>query len=110
VLEPTPDILAELGAAKRGRVLVGFAAETDDVAAHAAEKLARKGADLLVANDVSQPDAGFEVDTNRAILLESSGAIETTPLLTKLALADLILDRVAVLLGRGDGPTTQEMR
>ena len=93
-----------------GQVLVGFAAETDDVAAHAAEKLARKGADLLVANDVSQPDAGFEVDTNRAILLESSGAIETTPLLTKLALADLILDRVAVLLGRGDSPTTQEMR
>jgi len=110
VLEPTPDILAALGAAKRGQVLVGFAAETDDVAAHAAEKLARKGADLLVANDVSQPDAGFEVDTNRAILLESSGAIETTPLLTKLALADLILDRVAVHLGRGNSPTTQEMR
>ena len=63
-----------------------------------------------MANDVSQPDAGFEVDTNRAILLESSGAIETTPLLTKLALADLILDRVAVHLGRGDSPTTQEMR
>jgi phosphopantothenoylcysteine decarboxylase / phosphopantothenate---cysteine ligase len=105
VLERTPDILAELGATKRGQVLVGFAAETDDVAAHAAEKLARKGADLLVANDVSQPDAGFEVDTNRALLLESSGAIETTPLLTKLALADLILDRVAVRLGRATSLT-----
>lgn len=101
VLEPTPDILAALGAAKRGQVLVGFAAETADVAAHAAEKLARKGADLLVANDVSQPDAGFEVDTNRAILLESSGAITETPLLSKAALADLILDRVATRLGRG---------
>lgn len=101
VLEPTPDILAALGRAKRGQVLVGFAAETSDVAAHAAEKLARKGADLLVANDVSQPDAGFEVDTNRAILLESTGAITETPLLSKAALADLILDRVAARLGRG---------
>ncbi|MGZ4714763.1 MAG: bifunctional phosphopantothenoylcysteine decarboxylase/phosphopantothenate--cysteine ligase CoaBC [Acidimicrobiia bacterium] len=113
VLEPTPDILAELGAAKQGQVLVGFAAETADVAANAAEKLARKGADLLVANDVSQPDAGFEVDTNRAILLESSGAIEATPLLSKLALADLILDRVAARLGRGATPShpdPQEMR
>src|SRR3954469_22218975 len=110
VLEPTPDILAELGATKRGQVLVGFAAETAAVAEHAAEKLARKGTDLLVANDVSQPDAGFEVDTNRAILLESAGSIETTPLITKLALADLILDRVAALLGRGEHPTTQEMR
>lgn len=110
LLEPTPDILAELGAAKRGQVLVGFAAETADVAANAADKLARKGADLLVANDVSQPDAGFEVDTNRAILLESSGAIETTPLVSKLALADLILDRVAARLGRGTTSPTQEMR
>ncbi len=110
LLEPTPDILAELGAAKRGQVLVGFAAETADVAENAADKLARKGADLLVANDVSQPDAGFEVDTNRAILLESSGAIETTPLVSKLALADLILDRVAARLGRGTTSPTQEMR
>ena len=107
VLEPTPDILAALGAAKRGQVLVGFAAETDDVERNAADKLRRKGADLLVANDVSLPDAGFEVDTNRAILLESSGAIETTPLLTKLALADLILDRVAVRLGRAQPSTSQ---
>jgi phosphopantothenoylcysteine decarboxylase/phosphopantothenate--cysteine ligase len=115
VLEPTPDILAALGAAKRGQVLVGFAAETDDVERNAADKLRRKGADLLVANDVSLPDAGFEVDTNRAILLESSGAIETTPLLTKLALADLILDRVAVRLGRAEPstyqhPSSEEMR
>ena len=106
VLEPTPDILAELGAAKRGQVLVGFAAETDDVERTPPTSSRRKGADLLVANDVSLPDAGFEVDTNRAILLESSGAIETTPLLTKLALADLILDRVAVRLGRAEPSTT----
>jgi phosphopantothenoylcysteine decarboxylase/phosphopantothenate--cysteine ligase len=110
VLEPTPDILAELGAAKHGQVLVGFAAETDDVATNAAEKLARKNVDLLVANDVSDPQAGFEVDTNRAILLDSSGASEETPLLTKAALADVILDRVAARLGRGPTTPDQEMR
>ena len=110
VLEPTPDILAELGEAKRGQVLVGFAAETVDVVAHAREKLTRKNADLLVANDVSAPDAGFEVDTNRAILLDSSGASEETPLLTKAALADVILDRVAALLGRTPTNQNQEMR
>ena len=110
VLEPTPDILAELGVAKRGQVLVGFAAETENVAVHAADKLARKNADLLVANDVSAPDAGFEVDTNRAILFDSSGASEETPLLTKAALADVILDRVAALLGRAPTNPNQEMR
>ena len=110
VLEPTPDILAELGAAKRGQVLVGFAAETVDLLAHAREKLIRKNADLLVANDVSAADAGFEVDTNRAILLDSSGASEETPLLTKAALADVILDRVAALLGRTPTNPDQEIR
>ena len=110
VLEPTPDILAELGTAKRGQVLVGFAAETENVAVHAAEKLARKNTDLLVANDVSDPQAGFEVDTNRAILLDSSGASEETPLLTKAALADVILDRVAARLGREPVNPHQEMR
>ncbi len=110
VLEPTPDILAELGTVKRGQVLVGFAAETENVAVHAADKLARKNTDLLVANDVSDPQAGFEVDTNRAILLDSSGASEETPLLTKAALADVILDRVAALLGREPVNPHQEMR
>ncbi|MEP6625722.1 MAG: bifunctional phosphopantothenoylcysteine decarboxylase/phosphopantothenate--cysteine ligase CoaBC [Acidimicrobiia bacterium] len=109
-LEPTVDILAELGAAKQGQVLVGFAAETEAVAEHAAAKLAAKNLDLLVANDVSDPEAGFEVDTNRAILLDSLGASEETPLLTKAALADVILDRVATRLGRGPTTPDQEMR
>jgi phosphopantothenoylcysteine decarboxylase/phosphopantothenate--cysteine ligase len=100
VLEPTPDILAALGERKQGQVLVGFAAETERVREHAAEKLAGKRVDLIVANDVSAPDAGFEVDTNRAILLDSSGTIDETPLLSKAALADVILDRVAARLGR----------
>jgi phosphopantothenoylcysteine decarboxylase/phosphopantothenate--cysteine ligase len=101
VLEPTPDILGALGASKGAQVLVGFAAETERVREHAAEKLAAKRVDLMVANDVSAADAGFEVDTNRAILLHSSGAIEETPLLSKIALAGVILDRVASRMGRG---------
>lgn len=97
-LEPTPDILAELGRRKAHQVLVGFAAETEDVRANAAAKLAAKRVDLMVANDVSEPDAGFEVDTNRAVILDPSGASEEIPLRTKLALADVILDRVRALL------------
>ena len=94
VLEPTPDILAALGERKTHQVLVGFAAETERVREHAADKLAAKRVDLMVANDVSQADAGFEVDTNRAVLLDSSGASEELPLQAKTDLADAILDRV----------------
>jgi phosphopantothenoylcysteine decarboxylase/phosphopantothenate--cysteine ligase len=109
VLEPTPDILGALGAAKDGQLLVGFAAETENVREHAADKLARKQVDLMVANDVSAPDCGFEVDTNRAMLLDSSGTVEETPLLSKVALAGVILDRVATRLGRDQfEPGTRE--
>jgi phosphopantothenoylcysteine decarboxylase/phosphopantothenate--cysteine ligase len=109
VLEPTPDILGALGAAKDGQLLVGFAAETENVREHAADKLARKQVDLMVANDVSAPDCGFEVDTNRAMLLDSSGTVEETPLLHKVALAGVILDRVATRLGRDQfEPGTRE--
>jgi len=99
VLEPTVDILAALGRAKRpGQVIVGFAAETEQVREHAAAKLAAKRVDLMVANDVSASDAGFEVDTNRALLLSPSGEVMETPLLAKEALAALVLDQVAELL------------
>ncbi len=104
VLEPTPDILAALGEAKRpGQVLVGFAAETDEVLANAAAKLAAKNVDLMVANDVSAVDAGFGVDTNRAILLyphDRGLPAEETPLLSKEELADLLLDRIAAPRGK----------
>ena len=100
-LEPTPDILATLGAARRDQVLVGFAAETDRLHEHAAAKLTAKHLDLVVANDVSAPDAGFEVDTNRAILLDSSGSTEELPLLPKTVLAATVLDRVRDLLDPG---------
>lgn len=99
VLEPTVDVLAALGRAKRaGQVLVGFAAETERLREHAADKLAAKRVDLMVANDVAAPDSGFEVDTNRALLLDSSGRAEELGLLTKDELATAILDRVADLL------------
>ena len=94
LLEPTPDILATLGDRKRHQVLVGFAAETGRVQEHAAQKLAAKNLDLVVGNDVSAPDAGFEVDTNRATLVNSDGSTEELPLLPKTALATTILDRV----------------
>jgi phosphopantothenoylcysteine decarboxylase/phosphopantothenate--cysteine ligase len=105
VLEPTVDILAALGDAKREhQVVVGFAAETEQLRERAAAKLAAKRVDLMVANDVSAPDAGFEVDTNRAVLLDASGNAEETPLLTKVALAGTVLDRVEELLAsRGRG-------
>lgn len=113
VLEPTVDILAALGAAKRSdQVVVGFAAETTNLREHAAAKLAAKRVDLMVANDVSAPDAGFEVDTNRAVLLEPMGRglevrAEETALLSKEGLAGVVLDRVAgILVMRGIGRST----
>ncbi len=101
VLEPTADILAELGQRKRpGQVIVGFAAETEQVHAHAAAKLAAKRVDLMIANDVSADDAGFEVDTNRVLVLDADGGAAPLPLMTKAALADWLVDRLALTLGR----------
>jgi phosphopantothenoylcysteine decarboxylase / phosphopantothenate---cysteine ligase len=94
-LEPTPDILAGLGARKRpGQVLVGFAAETSDLRANAAAKLARKGADLIVANDVSQPQVGFEYDTNQVVILGADGSVVEVPLADKHDVAIAVLDAV----------------
>src|SRR5690242_7324881 len=84
VLEPTHDFLVDLGRDKpAGQVLVGFAAETDDLVEHATEKLHGKRLDLIVGNDISQPDAGFEVDTNRAVILDADGGRDDVPLLAK---------------------------
>jgi phosphopantothenoylcysteine decarboxylase/phosphopantothenate--cysteine ligase len=94
VLEPTTDILAALGAAKAGQFLVGFAAETEQVVHHAASKMAAKRVDLMVANDVSAPDSGFEVDTNRAVFIDPGGRAEELPRMTKIELAEAIWDRV----------------
>lgn len=99
-LEPTVDILAALGSAKRaGQVLVGFAAETHDVAAHAADKLARKGADLLVANDVAAPQVGFEHDTNAVLILSTDRPAVEVPLADKRQVARAVLDAVVARRG-----------
>jgi phosphopantothenoylcysteine decarboxylase/phosphopantothenate--cysteine ligase len=96
VLEPTTDILAEVGRRRRpGQTLVGFAAETGDVVAAAAEKLARKGLDLIVANDVSAPGTGFEHDTNEVAILGPAGMRQDVPLSDKRAVARTVLDAVA---------------
>jgi phosphopantothenoylcysteine decarboxylase/phosphopantothenate--cysteine ligase len=97
-LVKTPDILAGLGALKKRPFLVGFAAETSNMEAFAANKLKKKNADIIVANDVSQTDAGFNVDTNRARLLFRDGRNIEYPLMSKDTLAGIILDAVATEL------------
>jgi phosphopantothenoylcysteine decarboxylase/phosphopantothenate--cysteine ligase len=95
VLEPTPDILAGLASRRRpGQVLVGFAAETHDVLERGRRKLARKGVDMLVVNDVSAPGTGFDHDTNAVVILEASGSAQEIPLTSKDAVANAVLDRV----------------
>jgi phosphopantothenoylcysteine decarboxylase / phosphopantothenate---cysteine ligase len=93
-LEPTPDILAELGREKGNRVLVGFAAETDRVAENARGKLSRKGADMIVANDVTQQGAGFDTDTNVVTFYLRDGREIPLPKMSKLDVANRILDQV----------------
>lgn len=97
-LAENPDILAALGGLPGRRVLVGFAAETSDVVRHARDKLQRKRAHLIVGNDVTLPGAGFETETNAAVLVDAGGE-RATGLVPKDALADLILDRVRELSG-----------
>ena len=97
-LEPTPDILQELGARKNGKVLVGFAAETEDLAKNARAKLKAKNLDLIVVNPVGGPDSGFDSDTNRASIIDAAGKVQEIPLMSKAKMADVILDRVVALL------------
>jgi phosphopantothenoylcysteine decarboxylase/phosphopantothenate--cysteine ligase len=104
VLEPTTDILAELGRRRRpGQTLVGFAAETGDVRSYASSKLRAKGLDLVVANDVSAPDAGFEHDTNRVLVLGPDGFEIEGSLMDKRAVARLVLDAVIDRRKSGEG-------
>ncbi|MGO9591589.1 MAG: bifunctional phosphopantothenoylcysteine decarboxylase/phosphopantothenate--cysteine ligase CoaBC [Candidatus Acidiferrales bacterium] len=97
-LEPTPDILAELGREKGSRILVGFAAETTQLAENARAKLARKGADMIVANDVTQEGAGFDADTNIVTLFLRDGREIPLPKLPKFEVANRILDAVLGLI------------
>lgn len=91
-----PDILSEIGAMKQRPILVGFAAETADDPGRARGKLLKKGADIIVFNNVASADSGFDVDTNRVTIIERNGEI-SFPLMSKDEVADLLLDRVANL-------------
>jgi phosphopantothenoylcysteine decarboxylase/phosphopantothenate--cysteine ligase len=105
VLEATTDILAELGRKKFMQYLVGFAAETERLVEQAAAKMAAKQVDLMVANDVTAPGSGFEVDTNRAVLITPDGTARELPQMPKIQLADAIWDRVAPeLRGQKEAP------
>lgn len=98
-LVENPDLLAEVGAAKRpGQIVVGFAAETQDLLDNAAAKLAAKHLDLIVANEVGTADSGFGADTVKAIFLVPEGPPETLPLMSKEDLAGRLVDRIAALL------------
>ncbi len=104
-LERTPDILGTVGK-KRGkerehpRLVVGFAAETNDLEANALEKLERKNLDFIVLNDVTAKDSGFAVDTNRVTIFERNGQRDDWPLMTKEEVAQAIMQRVVARLGR----------
>lgn len=107
VLEPTHDFLVDLGALKPvGQILIGFAAETEALHDNALDKLRRKNLDFIVGNDVSQPDAGFEVDTNRVIILDTAGVVHELPLQTKLAVARELLVHIVTRLASLDRQIT----
>ena len=93
-LKKNPDILKELGRQKKKQILVGFAAETTKVLEYAKKKIKEKNLDFIVANDVSQPGAGFDVDTNIVKLIDKAGKVEELPQLTKDEVAHRILDKV----------------
>jgi phosphopantothenoylcysteine decarboxylase/phosphopantothenate--cysteine ligase len=98
-LKPTPDIIAAIGAKKKkGQIVVGFAAETENVVQNAKKKLRAKNLDLIVANDLTVPGSGFAVDTNAAVLLDRTGKAVKLPLMTKRELAERVIDRVVSLL------------
>ncbi|HLE22822.1 MAG TPA: bifunctional phosphopantothenoylcysteine decarboxylase/phosphopantothenate--cysteine ligase CoaBC [Anaerolineales bacterium] len=101
-LRPTEDILGLVAQRRkkgsRPRVVVGFAAESQDLVANARLKARNKGLDLIVANDILAPDAGFAVETNRVTLIDSSGSVQELPLLTKAEVSEIVLERVGALL------------
>jgi phosphopantothenoylcysteine decarboxylase/phosphopantothenate--cysteine ligase len=110
-LEQTTDILSEVGARRRAdRLLVGFAAETERGIEHARRKLREKRLDLIVLNDVSQSDAGFDVDTNRVWLIGAEGEAEGWPLLDKEEVAGRLMDTVAAMVKRRGRPLDSRSR
>lgn len=107
-LEKNPDILAELGAQRGRALLVGFAAETEELLANARKKLVDKGIDLIVANDVTAEGAGFSHDTNVVRFLDRSGGIEELPCMAKDAVAGKLLERIVVMLREKPGESLRQ--
>lgn len=105
-LVPNPDILAELGRRKTHQLLIGFAAETENLIENAGEKLTKKNLDLIVANDVSGRETGFESENNRVTLLSPEGS-RSLALMSKIGVAEVILDEVSGLLARKAGRDRQ---
>lgn len=104
-LAPTQDILSEIGRKrKKGQVLVGFAAEAENLVANAKAKLKAKNLDLIVANDITRPDIGFGSDYNQVVMIDRSGNVESTERITKKDLSRLIIDRIVKLADSSSPP------
>jgi phosphopantothenoylcysteine decarboxylase/phosphopantothenate--cysteine ligase len=99
-LERNPDIIAEIGRIKGKRILVGFAMETENLIENAVAKLHEKNMDLIIANDLCSPGAGFQTDTNIVKIIDSSGDVESLPLMDKKEVANRIFDKLSALRGK----------
>jgi len=97
-LERNPDIISEVGKKKGNRILVGFAVETENLIENARAKMVKKNMDMIVANDVTEKGAGFGYDTNIIKILSADGEIEDLPLMSKMEVADRILDRIKKII------------
>ncbi len=97
-LHPTQDILQEVAKQKTGQLIVGFAAESENLLQSATEKLKRKQLDLIVANDISAPGIGFQSDNNQVTLIDRNEKVESLPHLSKMEIADILLDRILTQL------------
>ncbi len=102
-MKPTDDILEKLGKIKNGRITVGFAAETNNLIKNAKTKLKKKNLDLIVVNDITQPDAGFESETNIVKIIDRANDVEELPKWTKEEVAHRIWDRIVELINKNKG-------
>ncbi|MDI6689629.1 MAG: bifunctional phosphopantothenoylcysteine decarboxylase/phosphopantothenate--cysteine ligase CoaBC [Actinomycetota bacterium] len=97
-LEGNPDILEELGKRKRNQILIGFAAESENLVENAKQKLKKKNLDFIVANDITKVGSGFEEDVNEVIIIDAEGKVESFPPLFKGKIAEMVIDRLITLL------------
>jgi phosphopantothenoylcysteine decarboxylase/phosphopantothenate--cysteine ligase len=109
-LERNPDIISEVGKIKGNRILVGFAVETENLIPYATKKMMEKNMDLIVANDITQPGAGFQSKTNIVKILDRNGGAVDLPQMDKMEVAGRILDRVLELLEKRKGAARGKRR